>query len=167
MYLLSFKPTVKCSYETNLCFPVVIYNVGSINKVSIVEVMTPPITTVASGLWTSAPTPVEMAIGKKPTASVTAVAITGIKRCLAAVRTESFNNNEILLSSLTVIILFEKDLKFLEDAFKQYYFDHFNLINVPDRASEREFGYMKFNTGPINEIVIVPYFARSFIVRYH
>ena len=36
--------------------------------------------------------------------------------------------------------MFEKDLKFLEDAFKQYYFDHFNLINVPDRASEREFG---------------------------
>ena len=48
--------------------------------------------------------------------------------------------------------MFEKDLKFLEDAFKQYYFDHFNLINVPDRASEREFGYMKFNTGMIRHI---------------
>ena len=50
--------------------------------------------------------------------------------------------------------MFEKDLKFLEDAFKQYYFDHFNLINVPDRASEREFGYMKFNTGMIRHISI-------------
>ncbi len=48
--------------------------------------------------------------------------------------------------------MFEKDLKFLEDAFKQYYFDHFNLINVPNRASEREFGYKKFNTGMIRHI---------------
>ena len=34
----------------------------------------------------------------------------------------------------------ETDIKFLEDSFKKYYFEHSNLIRVPERASEREFG---------------------------
>ena len=46
----------------------------------------------------------------------------------------------------------ENDLKFLEEAFKQYYFDHFNLIHVPDRSKEREYGYKKFNSGMIRHI---------------
>ncbi len=39
----------------------------------------------------------------------------------------------------------EIDIKFLEDSFKKYYFDHFDLITSPERTSEREFGYQKFN----------------------
>ena len=46
----------------------------------------------------------------------------------------------------------ENDSKFLEETFKQYYFDHFNLIHVPDRSLEREYGYKKFNSGMIRHI---------------
>ena len=48
--------------------------------------------------------------------------------------------------------MLENNLKFLEETFKQYYFDHFNLIYVPDRSSEREYGYKKFNSGMIRHI---------------
>lgn len=41
----------------------------------------------------------------------------------------------------------ENDQKLLEESFKKYYFDNFNLIHVLDRPSEREFGYQKFNAG--------------------
>jgi DNA primase small subunit len=43
--------------------------------------------------------------------------------------------------------MLEQDLKLLESSFKKYYFDHFDLIHVPERTSEREFGYQKFNSG--------------------
>ena len=46
----------------------------------------------------------------------------------------------------------ESDIKFLEDAFKKYYFDHFDLIRVPNRTSEREFGFQKFNSGMTRHI---------------
>ena len=48
--------------------------------------------------------------------------------------------------------MLENDLKFLEETFKQYYFDHFDLIHVPDRSQEREYGYKKFNSGMIRHI---------------
>ena len=48
--------------------------------------------------------------------------------------------------------MLENDLKFLDETFKQYYFDHFDLIHVPDRPKEREYGYKKFNTGMIRHI---------------
>ncbi len=48
--------------------------------------------------------------------------------------------------------MLERDTKFLEEAFKQYYFDHFELIHVPDRTPEREFGYKKFNSGMTRHI---------------
>ena len=48
----------------------------------------------------------------------------------------------------------ETDVKFLEDSFKKYYFEHFDLIRVPQRTSEREFGYQKFNVGMIRHISI-------------
>jgi len=48
--------------------------------------------------------------------------------------------------------MLENDLKFLEETFKQYYFDHFDLIHVPDRSKEREYGYKKFNSGMIRHI---------------
>ena len=41
----------------------------------------------------------------------------------------------------------EKEIIFLEDSFKKYYFDH-----VPERTSEREFGYQKFNSGMTRHI---------------
>jgi len=41
----------------------------------------------------------------------------------------------------------EKEIKFLEDSFKKYYFNHFDLIHVTERTSEREFGFQKFNSG--------------------
>ena len=48
--------------------------------------------------------------------------------------------------------MLENDLKFLEESFKQYYFDHFDLIHVPERSQEREYGYKKFNSGMIRHI---------------
>jgi len=46
----------------------------------------------------------------------------------------------------------EKEIKFLEESFKKYYFDHFDLIHVPERTSEREFGFQKFNSGMTRHI---------------
>ncbi len=48
----------------------------------------------------------------------------------------------------------ENDVKFLEDSFKKYYFEHFDLIRVPNRTSEREFGFQKFNSGMTRHISI-------------
>ena len=44
----------------------------------------------------------------------------------------------------------EIDIKFLEDSFKKYYFNHLELIPTPQRTSEREFGYQKFNSSFFN-----------------
>jgi len=46
----------------------------------------------------------------------------------------------------------DKDTKFLEDAFKKYYFDHFGLIHTPRNPEMREFGYQKFNSGMTRHI---------------
>ncbi len=46
----------------------------------------------------------------------------------------------------------EIDTKFLEDSFKKYYFNHFDLISSPEHTSEREFGYQKFNSGMFRHI---------------
>jgi len=46
----------------------------------------------------------------------------------------------------------EIDIKFLQDSFKKYYFNHFDLITSPERTSEREFGYQKFNSGMFRHI---------------
>jgi len=43
--------------------------------------------------------------------------------------------------------MLEKNVKLVEEAFKEYYFKHFDLIHVPLRTAEREFGYQKFNEG--------------------
>jgi hypothetical protein len=45
--------------------------------------MSPPMTTVASGFWTSAPVPVAMAIGTKPREATSAVINTGRKHVSA------------------------------------------------------------------------------------
>ena len=46
----------------------------------------------------------------------------------------------------------DKEIKFLEESFKKYYFEHFDLIHVPERTSEREFGFQKFNSGMVRHI---------------
>ena len=48
----------------------------------------------------------------------------------------------------------ENDLKLIEDSFKKYYFDHFDLIHVPSKPSEREFGYQKFDSGMNRHLLI-------------
>ena len=48
----------------------------------------------------------------------------------------------------------EIDTNFLEESFKKYYFDHSELISVLERASEREFGYQKFNSGMTRHLSI-------------
>ena len=40
-----------------------------------------------------------------------------------------------------------KDITFLEDTFKKFYFENFDLLHVPDDPNQREFGYQKFNGG--------------------
>ena len=51
--------------------------------------------------------------------------------------------------------MLELDLKFAEDTFKKYYFEHFDLLSIPNRASEREFGYQKFNGGIMNRHISI------------
>ena len=48
----------------------------------------------------------------------------------------------------------ETEINFLENSFKKYYFEHSNLIRVPERSSEREFGFQKFNSGMTRHISI-------------
>jgi len=46
----------------------------------------------------------------------------------------------------------DKEIKFLEESFKKYYFDHFDLIHVPEMTAEREFGFQRFNSGMMRHI---------------
>ncbi|MPN17574.1 hypothetical protein SDC9_164929 [bioreactor metagenome] len=64
--------------------------------VSIVEVNNPPITTVANGRCTSAPAPVERAIGRNPIAAAPAVSITGRNLFLAPLM---INSRKVRVSS--------------------------------------------------------------------
>ena len=48
----------------------------------------------------------------------------------------------------------QADVELVEDSFKKYYFDHFDLVRAPDRTPEREFGYQKINSGMIRHIPI-------------
>jgi len=50
--------------------------------------------------------------------------------------------------------MLEQNLPLVEAAFKKYYFENFHLLPVPTRASEREFGYQKFNGGMNRHIAI-------------
>src|SRR3546814_11983 len=63
------------------------YNAGNTRRVSKVEEMTPPITTVAKGRCTSAPAPTLNAIGTKPRLATSAVISTGRSRVSAPSRT--------------------------------------------------------------------------------
>ncbi|HEX5456766.1 MAG TPA: DNA primase small subunit domain-containing protein [Candidatus Nitrosotalea sp.] len=48
----------------------------------------------------------------------------------------------------------EKNALLIESAFKEYYFNRFDLIHVPQKATEREFGYQKFNSGMTRHLVV-------------
>ncbi len=50
--------------------------------------------------------------------------------------------------------MLEKNINFVEAALKEYYFNNFELIHVPSRTSEREFGYQKFNSGMTRHLTI-------------
>ena len=63
---------------------------GKTNKVKKVAINKPPITTVANGLCTSAPSPVLSAIGKNPSEATDAVINTGRKRVLVPIITIRF-----------------------------------------------------------------------------
>lgn len=54
------------------------YNDGSTTRVRRVDVTSPPMTTVASGRWTSAPAVVDSAIGRNPKLATEAVINTGL-----------------------------------------------------------------------------------------
>ena len=48
----------------------------------------------------------------------------------------------------------EKDISLVESCFKKYYFDHHDLIHVPEKPSQREFGYQKFESGMIRHLTV-------------
>ncbi len=50
--------------------------------------------------------------------------------------------------------MLEKDSALVEGAFKEYYFNHFDLIGIPSKIIQREFGYQKINGGMIRHIAI-------------
>ncbi len=50
--------------------------------------------------------------------------------------------------------MLEKDSVFVENAIKEYYFNHFDLVCVPPKITQREFGYQKINGGMIRHIAI-------------
>jgi hypothetical protein len=60
------------------------YTEGKTSNVSSVEVIKPPMTTVASGRCISAPALVDIAIGTKPRLAMRAVIMTGPNRIMAA-----------------------------------------------------------------------------------
>lgn len=50
--------------------------------------------------------------------------------------------------------MLEKDTRLLEESFKKYYFEHFDLIHTPKNPEMREYGYQKFNVGMNRHIAL-------------
>ncbi|MGB9004034.1 MAG: DNA primase, partial [Nitrosotalea sp.] len=50
--------------------------------------------------------------------------------------------------------MLEKDIPLVENAIKEYYFNHFDLVSIPPKLTQREFGYQKINGGMIRHIAI-------------
>jgi DNA primase small subunit len=46
----------------------------------------------------------------------------------------------------------KKNIAFLRIAFREYYFKHSKIIEVPERMEEHEFGYMQFGSGMIRHL---------------
>ena len=51
---------------------------GKISRVKKVELINPPMTTMARGFWVSLPIPLDTAAGSKPIAAISAVITTGL-----------------------------------------------------------------------------------------
>ncbi|HZA07946.1 MAG TPA: DNA primase small subunit domain-containing protein [Nitrososphaeraceae archaeon] len=47
---------------------------------------------------------------------------------------------------------YEKNMVLLRSAFREYYFKHSNIIEIPERVEEREFGFMLFEAGMIRHL---------------
>ena len=50
--------------------------------------------------------------------------------------------------------MIEKNVALVESTLKEYYFSHFDLIQVPPKPTQREFGYQKINGGMIRHLPI-------------
>lgn len=50
--------------------------------------------------------------------------------------------------------MLEKDSALVEGAIKEYYFNHFELVSIPTKITQREFGYQKINGSMIRHIAI-------------
>lgn len=50
--------------------------------------------------------------------------------------------------------MIEKNAVLLEGALKEYYFNHFDLIQIPPKPTQREFGYQKVNGGMIRHLTV-------------
>ena len=48
--------------------------------------------------------------------------------------------------------MYENELKLLEEYFKKFYFNNFDIIHVPENPNQREFGFQKFNSGMTRHI---------------
>ena len=46
----------------------------------------------------------------------------------------------------------ENDIQLLEESFKKFYFNNFDIIHVPENPNQREFGFQKFNSGMTRHI---------------
>ncbi|MDE1862634.1 MAG: DNA primase [Thaumarchaeota archaeon] len=50
--------------------------------------------------------------------------------------------------------MLERDSALVENAIKEYYFNHFDLVRIPPKPAQREFGYQKINGGMTRHISI-------------
>lgn len=48
----------------------------------------------------------------------------------------------------------KNDIRLIEESFKRYYFDHFDVLHIDGDPSRREFGYQKFGSGMIRHVEI-------------
>ncbi|HET7390906.1 MAG TPA: hypothetical protein VFJ51_08800, partial [Nitrososphaeraceae archaeon] len=47
---------------------------------------------------------------------------------------------------------YEKNIVLLRSAFREYYFKHSKIIEIPERIEEHEFGFMLFGAGMIRHL---------------
>ena len=100
-------PVNKTNMAIRAAFPVLMpipfskmtYRIGSTKSVKKVAMSKPPITTVANGRCTSAPAPLLMAIGKKPSEATKAVISTGRSLTLVPINTIRFRSVSLFFLS--------------------------------------------------------------------
>ena len=80
-YILMFNFIVSYAFFLVTCSTIA-YSTGNMTSVSMVEVKSPPITTVANGRCTSAPADPLTAMGRKPSMAAAAVSMIGRRRSI-------------------------------------------------------------------------------------